>query len=175
MIKQIKKEARYYWKDFWKATFGSIFSYSYKFNNTSQLPDDVVRMKELFEKTSKSEKRENNLSSRQIVLNNAFYATIWQVILAIIIGVPSSLQIKSIFYLFFAIDAIFYIFLGFMVSKQRKWAGGVLFIWFCLDKLLIGIIRLITHFSLISLIYFIVINYLFGYYYYKAFKYLRKK
>jgi len=175
IIEKIKEEIKYYWKDFWRAALKSNFKYELKVkNNFKKNSTQEKTTKRIMEFLEAEKRQDEKVSPKRRTLNNAFYATIGQVIVAVIFGLPLPFQTGSIFYLFFAVDAMFYILLGLMVSKGRKWAGIILFVWFCLDKLLPGIIHLFTHFSFLGLFYFTLFNYFFGQFYYKAFRYFRK-
>ncbi|MBL7159868.1 hypothetical protein ISS85_05295 [Candidatus Microgenomates bacterium] len=176
IIKKIKEEIKYYWKDFWQVTLKSNFKYELKVENNFKKNSTQEKTTKNFMEFLEAEKKEQDkkVSPKQRVLNNAFYATIGQVIVAVIFGLPFPFQAGSFFYLLFVADAMFYILLGFMLSKGKKWAGIILFVWFCLDKLLPGIIRLFTHFSFLGLFYFVLFNYFFGQFYYKALRCLRE-
>lgn len=180
IIKKIKEEIKYYGRDFWGATLSSAFTHKLEmpagktYSKLSPKQKESLKIIKRLVEASETEKKEKEISLKQRALNNAFYATIGQVIVSVILGVPFPFQTGSFFYLLFATDAMFYILLGFMVSKGRRWAGIILFVWFCLDKLLPGIIRLFTYFSFLGLFYFALFNYFFGQFYYKALRYLRE-
>lgn len=159
IVEKIKDEAKYYWKDFWQATLGSAFKYEVMVGKNST---------ESFWK-----EKDKKVSPKQRSLNNAFYATIGQLIASFIFW-PSSVQVEPLFIILFVVDSFIYVFLGFLVSKNHRRAGAALLVWFCIDKLLLGLIRLFTNFTLSGVFYFILFNYFFGQFYYKAFRYLRE-
>lgn len=119
--------------------------------------------------------KQNENKLKQRILNSAFYATIGQAIINIIIfGLPKGSYIGIPYYSLLLIDFLFYILLGFFVSKGKLWAGIILIIWFCLDNLLPGLINIFINFSVSILFRVVFWNYFFGQFYYKAFICLKR-
>ena len=184
MIKKIKDEIEYYARDFWRVTLGSAFTFKFEMpggKNDGKLSSEkkkILGVIKEFMGTSgaKEEEKDKEISSKQRALNNAFYATIGQVIFALIFWPSffSDIQAGSLFSVLFVADGFFYTILGFLVSKNRWWAGALLLIWFCIDRLLPGLIHLFANFTPSGVFYFVLFNCFFGQFYYKAFRYLRK-
>lgn len=162
---------RYYITDFFSLCFKTKIEY-----NEDIIEKVKPKERKLAEKITEFSERAKDTSSKQRALNNVFYATIFQVVLAWIF-IDFSLGgvfDKKHFFFLMVIDSLVYVFLGFLASKRFNTAVKILFIWFVIDKTTPGIVRLLNDFSLHGVFYFLIFNGIVGYVYFKALRFVLK-